>query len=92
VHNIIINHGMVFYMPVNYPEVVFTMILLLLSLTVMALVRSFISVNMMHQEDMLMQKRKEEEGVLAFIKRVQVLMCVPVDQAGTNVNPCRPIR
>jgi hypothetical protein len=26
---------------------------------------------MMHQEDMLMQKRKEQEGVLAFIKRVQ---------------------
>jgi hypothetical protein len=39
VYNTITNHGMVYYTSVNYPEVVFTMIVLLLSLTVMALVR-----------------------------------------------------
>jgi hypothetical protein len=63
VYNTIINHGMVYYVPVNYPEAVFTIFILICSLTVMALVRSYISVNMMHHEDILMQKRKDEGQV-----------------------------
>ena len=63
VYNTIINHGMVYYVPVNYTEAIFTMAILLCSLTVMALIRSYISINMMHQEDILMQKRLDEEQV-----------------------------
>ena len=54
---------MVYYVPVNYTEALFTMFILLASLTVMALIRSYISINMMHQEDILMQKRQDEEQV-----------------------------
>jgi len=63
VYNTLINHGMVNYVPVNFPEVLFTMFILLASLTVMALIRSYISINMMHQEGILMQKRQDEEQV-----------------------------
>jgi len=63
VYNTLINHGMVYYVPVNYTEALFTMFILLASLTVMALIRSYISINMMHQEDILMQKRQDEEQV-----------------------------
>jgi hypothetical protein len=63
VYNTLMNHGMVNYVPVNFPEALFTMFILLSSLTVMALIRSYISINMMHQEDILMQKRQDEEQV-----------------------------
>eukprot|EP00959_Pyramimonas_sp_CCMP1952_P437838 9166420-Pyramimonas_sp.AAC.1 len=72
IYNVVLNHGMVYYVPVNYAEALFTMFILICSLTVMALVRSYISVNMMHQEDMLMQKRKDEEQVAQFIKKARV--------------------
>ena len=71
IYNTIINHGMVYYVPVNYPEACYTMFVLLCSLTVMALIRSYISINMMHQEDILMQRRKDQEQVQAFIKRAK---------------------
>ena len=45
----------------------FTMGILLGSLTVMALIKSYISINMMHHEDILMQQRKDNELVAPLL-------------------------
>ena len=66
VYNVLINHGMVAYVPLTYTEALFTMGILLGSLTVMALIKSYISINMMHHEDILMQQRKDNEQVLSL--------------------------
>jgi len=69
VFNILMTHGMTSVIPTTYMETAYTMFILLMSLTVMAYVGAYISMNMMHHEDVLMKQRRDDENLSNFVKK-----------------------
>jgi hypothetical protein len=72
VFNILTNYGMVITIPTTYLEGVYTMFIMTLSLTVMAFVRAYISINMMQREEAIMNKRMQQELLANFVKRAEL--------------------
>jgi len=69
VFNTLMTHGMTSVIPTTYMETAYTMFILLMSLTVMAYVGAYISMNMMHHEDVLMKQRRDDENLSNFVKK-----------------------
>lgn len=68
VFNILMTHGMVHILPGTYAECIFSMLLLIIHLTLLSYIIGQVSNNVMTMEEELTKKREDNEQVITFVK------------------------
>lgn len=68
VFNILMTHGMVHILPGTYAECIFSMLLLIIHLTLLSYIIGQVSNNVMTMEEELTKKREDNEQVISFVK------------------------